>query len=98
MIIAFLGWLTLIVVVLCLMYWFYCEVRYGIDCYKQKLRWEGVKKFAQENRQHSHWLDSEERKAFREFYIHIFNRMKINYHLSGEDLRNKVDQILKENK
>lgn len=97
MVIIIIGWFTVALIAICLFLWAYSEITdYNIRRLNKRY-YKNLDTFADKISGHKHWLNSPERVPFRELFKFIVEGMRQG-HISGEALRNKVDEIINKNK
>lgn len=97
MIITVLGWGMVIIIFLIISLCIY----YYLDSYlhKKKVKdyYKTLEDASNSMRHARYWLNSKEREPYQKFYDYILDSMK-NGRVSGDFLRQKVDEIIKENR
>lgn len=93
MIITIIGWITVFIILVLLALLGYSEI-VEINIRKANKRYyKNLDKFADRINGHRHWLNSPERLPYRDLFTFIVDGLRKG-HISGEALREKVDEII----
>ena len=96
--ITILGWLAVVAIVIVLGMFIFGAIEDWYSAWKMKMRYKGVEDLVLRMKGSTHWLNSDKRQPFKEFYDHIVDNINRTGNVDSELLRSKVDEIIKKQK
>ena len=97
MAITIIGWIAVGIIAILLLLWAYASLLDYRDFIRNKRYYKNLDMFADKINGHKHWLNSPERIPYRELFNYVVDGMRKGY-ISGDALREKVDEIIAKNK